>query len=440
MEQTEQVKKATSLLKTKKALIASAVCTFLCGLLLLSTSIAWFSDTQDSGANELYAGNLDIVLSYSKTMETNDWHEVKNTTDDIFEVNGKPMLWEPGAVNVVYFKVENKGSLAAKYDFALEIDSEVEGTNFNEAPNNKFKLSDYIKGGVVELTAESTVYADRNVAIADISENEKTLQQIHTGAPLLTGTLTGVPETGTETAGNTEKVFALVLYMPDDTGDVTNYKTGEGNKPTLKLKVKLIATQTVGETDSFGNEYDKDAYTKVDGVSYVKNAEALTKALSEATDNERIKLTDDISAPDGIVLDKNIELDLGQKTIEGGSSATINIMGSNVISVSNGTIDGYISVNGECSSISNVKFVGSGEYAIRFDAAHDGKTCNISDLDFSEFAANNDTYIYVAKGTVYITGSNITADKIAVVVDQDKYTATVNLNGENIAEVGQEKS
>ena len=49
-----------------------------------------------------------MKLSYSKDMKT--WTEVTETTNDIFKVtvNGeaKDMLWEPGAANVVYLKIE----------------------------------------------------------------------------------------------------------------------------------------------------------------------------------------------------------------------------------------------------------------------------------------------------------------------------------------------
>lgn len=462
MKYGKHIKQTSSMKSTKRALIASAACTILCGLLLFSTSIAWFSADRKSGANELYSGNLDIELSYSKTM-ADDWKEVEPNTDDIFKVGDKNMLWESGAVNVVYFKIENKGSLAAKYDFTVEIAEEVEGTNFD---NNKFKLSDYIYGGAKEVNnafVGETEDAKRNAAIDAVKNNEKTLQQIHTGAPLITGKMEGIPVTGT--SEKQEKTFALVLYMPDDTGDDTNYKTptDEEKRPSVKLKVKLVATQMTGESDSFGDQYDTAAYTKVDGVSYVKNAAALTKALSEANDGEKIKLTEDISASDGIKLDKNVAVDLGQNTLTSSTFAALDINGSNIPSLSNGTVAGYVNVNGdskvgsvenvtfnrtntgnspmmingECNSISNVKFIGKGEYAIHFGLKHDGKTCNISNLDVANFTPSTGKYIYVAKGTVNITDSNIDADKIEVGVNQDnKYTATVTLNGATIATAG----
>lgn len=279
----KHLKQTSSPNNTKKALIASAVCTALCVLLLVSGTVAWFSANKESSVNEIYSGNLDVRLSYSKDMTV--WKEVKDTTDDIFKVkegsDDVDMLWEPGAANVVYFKIENKGNLKTKYDFAVEIAAEVEGTNFN---NSKFKLSDYIKGGVVNVTKAFTADdAGRKDAITAVESNAKTLQEIHTGAPLITGEMKGAP------TDNTTKTFALVLYMPDNVGDVTNYKTGDEYKPILKLKVKLIATQMTGEYDSFGDKYDKGAYeikvvvpTLPENATDEQRKNAVTTAIASA--------------------------------------------------------------------------------------------------------------------------------------------------------------
>lgn len=250
MKRGKHMKQTSSVKSTKRALIASAACTVLCGFLLFSTSIAWFTTTKESTLNEIYSGNLDVELKYSKDMEA--WDDVEGKSNIFNSVNDQSMIWEPGAVNVVYFKIENKGSLAAKYDFALEIDSEVEGTNFS---NNEFKLSNYIKGGIVENvdTAYDATDEGRAAAIGAITK-ERTLAALCT-EPMKTDTLDG-STVSTEQV----KTYALVLYMPDNVGDVTNYKTGDEYKPILKLKVKLIATQMTGEADSFGDQYDKDAY------------------------------------------------------------------------------------------------------------------------------------------------------------------------------------
>lgn len=291
------LKGLSSIRGTKRALIASAACTLLCGLLLFSTSIAWFTANKESNVNELYSGNLDVRLWYSKDM--NAWDEVKDSTDDIFKVNvegkDKPqnMLWEPGAVNVVYFKIENKGNLAAKYDFAVVIDSEVGGTNFAGQP---FKLSENIRGGVVlpsegnELSAfqGNTEEAKRAAAVTALGNAPKALSAI-SGTTLVEGNMNGANDGATET-----KTFALVLYMPENAGDVTNYRTpNEGEKrPGVKLKVKLVATQNPNESDSFGNQYDEKAEVimVLAGATADETKTNLENAINNATSGSTILL------------------------------------------------------------------------------------------------------------------------------------------------------
>ena len=48
--------------KTKKALRGSLFALFLCIILLIGTTFAWFTDTASTGVNKIQAGNLDVDL------------------------------------------------------------------------------------------------------------------------------------------------------------------------------------------------------------------------------------------------------------------------------------------------------------------------------------------------------------------------------------------
>ena len=95
--------------KTKKALRGSLFALFLCIVLLIGTTFAWFTDTASTGVNKIQAGNLDVELRYSTDMQT--WKEATDQTK-LFDDNA---LWEPGYTQIVYLKVVNKGNLALKY-------------------------------------------------------------------------------------------------------------------------------------------------------------------------------------------------------------------------------------------------------------------------------------------------------------------------------------
>ena len=87
--------------KTKKALRGSLFALFLCIVLLIGTTFAWFTDSVTSGMNQIKSGNLKVELQYSHDGGTN-WRKVTEKTDDIF---AKDALWEPGHVEYANLKV-----------------------------------------------------------------------------------------------------------------------------------------------------------------------------------------------------------------------------------------------------------------------------------------------------------------------------------------------
>ena len=50
--------------KTKKALRGSLFALFLCIVLLIGTTFAWFTDTASTGVNKIQSGKLDVGLEY----------------------------------------------------------------------------------------------------------------------------------------------------------------------------------------------------------------------------------------------------------------------------------------------------------------------------------------------------------------------------------------
>lgn len=230
--------------KTKKAtinLISSIVSLFACVTLFFGMTFAWFNDSVTSGKNKIQSGNLDIKVEYSKTLEDGSWKEVTNTTKDILsDVDGNDILWEPGAASVVYLKMKNAGTLALKYNLGINVVSEIAGINVED---NSFKLSDYIKFGQVELEDGDSAFVDRDSAIEAVSQSKN----ISDGYTL----------DGTMTSGS-EKIIALVVYMPNDVGNSANYKTGT-EAPEINMGITLLATQASHETDGFNKYYDSSA-------------------------------------------------------------------------------------------------------------------------------------------------------------------------------------
>ena len=247
------IRKAPS---AKRSFIMSLTSLIICVAMLLGTTFAWFSETITSGVNTIKSGNLDVDLQYAKVNngQLTGWNDVNNATE-IFDPAAK---WEPGYTEVIYLKLTNLGSLAIKYKLGINISEETAGTNVY---GDTFKLSDYIKFGVVEVNANE-VYADREEAIAAVESVSNPLNA-------------GYTESGSMENQNDSKIVAVVVYMPETVGNEANYKTNT-TPPMIKLGINLVATQDTVEMDSFDNYYDAGAawLGDIDTDWYFENPDA----------------------------------------------------------------------------------------------------------------------------------------------------------------------
>ena len=240
--------------KTKKALRGSLFALFLCIVLLIGTTFAWFTDTASTGVNKIQAGNLDVELEYSTDCST--W-KTANQTTQMFDDDA---LWEPGHTEVVYLRVKNVGNLALKYNIATNSYDMERGKN---AAGDLFYIDKYLKIGTAQT---NTAFANREAAIAAIADTEKTIAketQISKDWTVLK-------------AGEKSAPTAVVLYMPTTVGNEAN-NVQSWRKPSLKgLGFVVNATQATVESDSFNNTYDENAATTLSTVSYSSGQHDIT--------------------------------------------------------------------------------------------------------------------------------------------------------------------
>jgi len=105
---------------TKRSLLLSVLSLLVCCSMLIGSTFAWFTDSVTSGSNVITSGNLDIEVQY--TLDGTNWSNLQGATD-LFSKG----LWEPGHTEVVVLKIENKGSLALKYNANMNIFNETIG-------------------------------------------------------------------------------------------------------------------------------------------------------------------------------------------------------------------------------------------------------------------------------------------------------------------------
>ena len=142
---------------TKRALLMSALSLLVCVSMLVGSTFAWFTDSVSSDRNIIQAGNLDVTLEY---WDGDSYEEVTPST----KLFNDAALWEPGHAEVAYLRIDNAGSLALKYQLAVNVYNETSATN---VAGETFKLSDHLVFSVVDkaLTSRDDMFT-REQAIA----------------------------------------------------------------------------------------------------------------------------------------------------------------------------------------------------------------------------------------------------------------------------------
>ena len=198
------------------------------------------------------SGKLDVELQYDNN---GTWENGEGKTLDFQKAKGaknEAILWEPGCTyELPQIKVVNKGNLALKYTVKV---TGVEGDQ---------KLNE-----VIDWTIDGV----------DVN------QERHL------------------TAGAESAALTLRGHMQESAGN--EYQ----NLSIESVSITVYATQDTVESDSFDNQYDKDARVKADSETAIR--EAMKKAGSVIT------VTDEIKPSETLVADKkDITLNMNGKTI-----------------------------------------------------------------------------------------------------------------------------
>ena len=191
---------------TKRALLGSVMAMVLCLTMLVGATFAWFTDTASTGVNKIQAGKLDVALEMKDA--AGQWVSAEGKTLDFVkaaDAKGEAILWEPGCTYTLpELRVVNNGNLALKY--MIKITGIKGDAKLNEAI--EWTIGDVAMGAEQHLKAGES--------------NEFTIK----------GRMK-------ESAGNE--------YM-----DLT----------ISGISITVYATQDTVESDSFNNQYDKNAAYK----------------------------------------------------------------------------------------------------------------------------------------------------------------------------------
>ena len=329
---------------TKRSLLASILALVMCVTMLVGTTFAWFTDSASVGVNKIKAGTLGIDVYYADAIETDEttvWNRLTENSELSFLrkdgdklVQDKNILWEPnGTYCLPALKIVNNGNLALKYKVLI---TGIKGDS---------ELNDVIDWTMLLDGEDFTVGSEHSLAA----------------------------KTGDTVDSD---ILAIQGHMQADAGNHYQGMTIEG------ISIKVLATQDTVESDSTGNQYDKDA------VYPVASATELAAALENAKDGDVVVLADsiEVSAEDYnpykrlTIAADNVTIDLNGNALTA-SNHTVTITGDNV-TLKNGTIvattitEGQtygsygIAVSGKNVTIDGVTLMG-GISVTGYDAADD---------------------------------------------------------------------
>ena len=207
----------------KIALSISLLLVIVWGVLGTGASLAWFVDVDEEVKNVVHFAEFDLEVSHR--LEDGTWEKIEQDTK-IFDDEA---LYEPGYVQIVYLKIENKGTVPFDYKTAVTVSDYTLATNVF---GQRFQLYDYLKFGLTTAPTEAGLY--ELVATRDLS---KEVANMPLNNYYEDDFITEQSELG---AGETV-YMALIVRMPEEVGNVANYR---GDViPHVELGVIISATQ-----------------------------------------------------------------------------------------------------------------------------------------------------------------------------------------------------
>ena len=334
--------------KTKKALRGSLFALFLCIVLLIGTTFAWFTDTASTGVNKIQAGWLDVSLEMANGIDDNNetvWVSAENRMLTFKTKDGRSadqILWEPGCTyELPQLRVVNNGNLALKYKIKIN------GIQGDE------KLNEVI---------------DWTINDKDINLTEQHL-----------------------TAGQKGDAFTIKGHMQESAGNDYQGLSIDG------ISITVVATQDTVENDSYGNTYDENATYPVSDAASI--ADAVADLATEGSKNVVVTVANDLTGTDGIKTAKGnaLTLDMNGKTVgvkygDGSSGTTTNgmqLLQGSTVTLKNGT---YKAEHGEDKD-HNIAILIQNYSNLTID------NCNLDMREANDTAGNS-------KGTSYVVSSN----------------------------------
>ncbi len=209
----------------KRRWLYSLLSLVLCIVMLVGTTLAWFSDTV-SASGKVEAGKLKIDF---QKFDGTDYVSVRDSGENIFDDGNSKVYWEPGMTQILYLAVENLEELPVKYQILIDVQGiDAEDGNF------EYALYDGVKGDSEEAAALNATAA---LNVVDRWKALKKVDGAQTGT-VIADTYTAAPEGRLNAKGDVD-YFALAVHVNEDAGN-------EYQNQVVSVDVTVEATQIDG--------------------------------------------------------------------------------------------------------------------------------------------------------------------------------------------------
>ena len=406
-------------MSAKKALLTSILALLVSITMLVGTTFAWFTDSVTSGTNRIVNGNLDVEVYHSITsVPTGTSAEKVSPETKMFEVP----LWEPGMVVYENVLIKNEGTLALKYNIALNV-SDYNTVTVNGVTHD---LSEVLKVSIVPGGWSGS----RAEAISDLTFNATISDFIENGYLLPEGSVD-------ELSVPTDRVvYGIVVYWAESAADsiynINNGKsTSDGQPLFIELGLNVIATQKDYEEDSFGPDYDESV--EHEHVYTLLNSG--TWRCSYCPD-----IYENTGAPYVMVLgEQGTAVPTTAVALNANNSAALAELGVTVNETLNGPIISYDTSSATTGKTVIIKTAGGDLYinapldtVYRYGNADNVYITAVANASYHEYGKVGDIVI-VGKGHVEISPSAIVED-LSVAKNAQQENVSITITGNPVVE------
>lgn len=187
-----------------------------------TATIAWLTYTTPTTRNTFQVGHMDLQVSYRNDNMT----EFAPMLEDSAVFNDEA-LYEPGYTQVVYFKVQNNGTVPFDYRITARDYISIKSTNIF---GRSFDLADYIYFGMI--TAPTLEELESKLSTREAAEA--------VAKDLASQKLGTYTKDGSRLTMNQQEYAAIVLHMPRFVDNEANHN---GKEPTIIMGVTVSAQQ-----------------------------------------------------------------------------------------------------------------------------------------------------------------------------------------------------